>query len=58
MGYEPTAAELRDGETPDVSGHARRNYELLAGHVGDGVTEEQLAEARERYLGDSGADDE
>jgi hypothetical protein len=35
--YEPTPAELRDGERPDLDSHAARNLEQIRRAVEDGI---------------------
>jgi len=49
--WTPTPAKLRDGETRDVDSHARRNLEMIAQGVKDGIlTEEDLSEDRVQEL--------
>ena len=55
-GWDPEPAKLRDGETPDISGHAQRNIEQIKLAVEDGdmdadVGEAAIADIRERESG-------
>jgi hypothetical protein len=49
--WEPEPATLREGDSPDLDAHARRNLEQIRQAVGDGVLDPaELSEERRRAL--------
>jgi hypothetical protein len=51
MTWEPTPATLREGETPDLDCHARRNLAQLRQGLEDGLVErEDVREELRRHL--------